>query len=49
MLRNGKRNNAGDPKGTIQLRTLVKGVVADALCERTMLQADNLFNAFDRR
>jgi len=45
MPRGGKRENAGAPKGTIQRRTLEKSAVARALRERTMTQADNLFNA----
>lgn len=45
MSRGGKRANAGAPKGTIQRRSLEKSAVARALRERTMAQADNLFNA----
>ena len=45
MPRGGKRENAGAPKGTIQRRTLEKAAVARVLRERTMMQADNLFNA----
>ncbi len=45
MPRGGKRANAGAPKGTIQRRSLEKSAVARALRERTMAQADNLFNA----
>ncbi len=45
MPRGGKRNNAGAPKGTIQRRSLEKAAVARALRERTMMHADNLFNA----
>ncbi len=45
MSRGGKRINAGAPKGTVQRRTLEKSAVARQLRERTMAQADNLFNA----
>jgi hypothetical protein len=45
MPRGGKRNNAGAPKGTVQRRSLEKAAVARVLRERTMKQADNLFNA----
>lgn len=45
MPRGGKREGAGAPKGTVQRRTLEKSAVARALRERTMAQADNLFNA----
>jgi hypothetical protein len=45
MPRGGKRNNAGAPKGTVQRRSLEKAAVARAFRERTMKQADNLFNA----